>query len=200
MRNDKLVLRTDEEEFLYAGWDYGAPYSLDPLNGVSVDLKTAQSVNQIGSTVEQQSVAGVYRELIIDFWGTDGEAQAKKFLDALPYFTKGTMYIGDKWFCRFVLSKTPYTKQLEPYPRLDIMLYCEKPFWYDLNQQSYLLGGLGFSFPANYSVHQYRSKTNESTNCKNLGSLPVGFTATLSCSETVKIPASGMSRTAPSSG
>lgn len=80
------------------------------------------------------------------------------------------------------------------------MLYCEKPFWYDLNQQSYLLGGLGFSFPANYSVHQYRSKTNESTNCKNLGSLPVGFTATLSCSETVKIPASGMSRTAPSSG
>lgn len=89
MRNDKLVLRTDEEEFLYAGWDYGAPYSLDPLNGVSVDLKTAQSVNQIGSTVEQQSVAGVYRELIIDFWGTDGEAQAKKFLDALPYLPKG---------------------------------------------------------------------------------------------------------------
>lgn len=188
MRNDKLVLRTDEEEFLYAGWDYGAPYSLDPLNGVSVDLKTAQSVNQIGTTVEQQSVAGVYRELIIDFWGPNGEAQAKKFLDALPYFTKGTMYLGDKWFCRFVLSKTPYTKQLEPYPRLDIMLYCEKPFWYDLNQQSYLLGGLGFSFPENYSVHQYRSKTNERTNCKNPGSLPVGFTATLSCSETVKNP------------
>ena len=68
------------------------------------------------------------------------------------------------------------------------MLYCEKPFWYDLNQQSYLLGGLGFSFPANYSVHQYRSKTNESTNCKNPGSLPVGFTATLSCSEIVKNP------------
>ena len=104
MRNDKLVLRTDAGDFLYAGWDYGAPYSLDPLNGVSVDLKTAQSVNQIGTTVEQQSVAGVYRELIIDFWGTDGEAQAKKFLDALPYFTKGTMYLGDKWYCSFMLS------------------------------------------------------------------------------------------------
>ena len=59
---------------------------------------------------------------------------------------------------------------------------------YDLNQQSYLLGGRSFSFPADYSVHQYRSRTNESTNCKNPGSLPVGFTATLSCSETVRNP------------
>ncbi len=183
MRNDKLVLRTDEEEFLYAGWDYGAPYSLDPLNGVSVDLKTAQSVNQIGSTVEQQSVAGVYRELIIDFWGPNGEAQAKKFLNALPYFTKWTMYLGDKWFCRFVLSKTPYTKSIHPYPVLAFMLFCPKPFWYNLQAQSFCINGFvpSFRLPINYSTpHRFGVRTSIGwLNAYNPGALSVPFTATL---------------------
>lgn len=191
MRKDHLMLITDAGVTLHAGWDYGAPYSFDPLNGVSVDLKLAQGVNQTGSTVEQQSVAGVYRELIIDFWGSHGEADSVLWLNALPYFTRGTLYFGDKWFCRFVLSKTPYTKQIEPFPQLDIMLYCEKPFWYGLTAQSYTLGGFtpGFKFPVNYHTHRYSAK-NEATfvNVQNPGSLSVPFTATLRCTAPVKNP------------
>ncbi len=64
-RKDHLRLVTDAGAALDIGWDYGTPYSLDPINGVNVDLQTAQGVNQIGNTVEKQSVAGVSRELII---------------------------------------------------------------------------------------------------------------------------------------
>ena len=49
---DHLKIVTDAGAVLHLGWDYDAPYFLDPLNGVDVDLQTAQGVNQIGDTVE----------------------------------------------------------------------------------------------------------------------------------------------------
>ena len=41
---DHLKIVTDAGAVLHLGWDYNAPYWLDPLNGVDVDLKTAQGV------------------------------------------------------------------------------------------------------------------------------------------------------------
>lgn len=191
MRKDHLRLITDTGRTLDIGWDYGLPYSIDPLNGVSVELQTAQGVNQQGVTVERQSVAGVSREIIVYCWDEYGEQHARTLLDALPYFTAGTMYFEDKFFARFILSKTPYTKQLFPYPVLDFMLFCPKPYWYDLDAQSFVLGGFtpSFQFPVNYHVHQYGVK-NEATfvDAKNPGSLPVPFTATLRCIAPVTDP------------
>ena len=123
MRKDHLRLVTDAGASLDLGWDYGIPYQIDNLSGVDVTLKTAQGVNQQGVTVEGQSVEGVAHEVIADFWGADGEVQADRFLQLLPFFTSGTAYFGDKYFSRFFLQKTPYTVQLHPYPRLDFMLY-----------------------------------------------------------------------------
>lgn len=183
LRKDHLRIVTDAGASLDIGWDYGMPYSLDPLNGVDVDLQTSQGVNQIGQTVERQSVAGVYRELIIHCHSRHGDADAVLLLNSLPYFTKGTLYFGDRYFCRFVLSKTPYTKSIHPYPVLDMMLFCPKPFWYDLTAQSFLLGGFtpAFQLPVNYSApHRFGTRTTAGwLNARNPGVLAVPFTATL---------------------
>lgn len=192
LRKDHLRLVTDAGASLDIGWDYGLPYSIDPLNGVDVELQLAQGVNQQGQTVERQSVAGIYRELVVHCWGRHGEADAARLLEKLPYFTKGTLYFGDKWFSRFVLSKTPYTRQLHPYPVLDCMLFCPKPWWYDLTAKSYLLGGYtpSFRLPVNYATpHRFgvRSSTGW-INAKNPGALPVPFTAILSASAEVVNP------------
>ena len=159
MRKDHLRLVTDAGASLDLGWDYGIPYQMDNLSGVDVTLKTAQGVNQQGVTVEGQSVEGVAHEVIADFWGPDGEAQAGRFLQLLPFFTSGTAYFGDKYFSRFVLQKTPYTVQLHPYPRLDFMLYRPKPYWYSLESQNAVMGGFipHFQFPVCYDSHQYLS-------------------------------------------
>lgn len=182
LRKDHLMLVTDAGVTLHLGWDYDIPYHLDPLNGVDVDLQLAQGVNQIGNTVERQVVSGVYRTLTADCWSEHGDADAKLILDALPFFTKGTLYFGDKWFCRFVLSKTPYTSQYHPYPRIEALLYCEKPYWYGLTAQTYRLGGFtpAFRFPVCYTRHRY-SVRNDNTfiNAINPGSLPVPLTAVL---------------------
>lgn len=181
-RNDHLVLITDAGVTLHLGWNYDTPYLLDPINGVDVDLQLAQGVNQLGNTVERQVVSGVSRTLTISCWGSHGDADAQLILRSLPFFTRGTLYLGDKWFCRFVVSKTPYTSQYFPYPRIEAMLYCEQPFWYGITAQSYRLGGYtpAFRFPVCYTSHRY-SIRNENTfiNANNPGSLAVPLTAVL---------------------
>ena len=68
-RKDHLQLVTDAGATLDIGWAYGTPYSLDPINGVDVDVQTAQGVNQVGVSVERQSVAGAPAEPVPSAYG-----------------------------------------------------------------------------------------------------------------------------------
>ena len=128
---DHLKLVTDAGAVLHLGWDYDTPYSLDPLNGVDVDIQTAQGINQTGTTVERQSVAGVSRTLSVVFWGSHALDNARNFARKLPYYTTGTMYFEDAYFTRFVVQKTPYFSSYTE-PRCELMLYSPKPYWYGL--------------------------------------------------------------------
>lgn len=85
---DHLKIVTDAGAVLHLGWDYDMPYFLDPLNGVDIDLQTAQGINQTGTTVERQSVSGVSRTLDVTFWGAHKLENANFFTRCLPYFTK----------------------------------------------------------------------------------------------------------------
>ena len=188
---DHLKLVTDAGAVLHLGWDYDAPYNLDPLNGVDVDLQTAQGINQTGTTVERQRVGGVSRTLDVVFWGAYALDNARDFSKKLPYFTKGTLYFGAHYFTRFVLQKTPYFSSYTPQPRCSLMLYSEKPFWYDLNAVSSVLGGYekAFCFPVCYDSHIYGIKRDGTAAVlRNVGCMPVPFTATLRCDMPVTHP------------
>ena len=144
---DHLKIVTDAGAVLHLGWDYDAPYALDPLNGIDVDLKTAQGVGQVGDTVEGQSVSGVSSNLDVLYWGDYALDNARE--------------------------------------------YSEKPFWYDLNAVSSVLGGYepAFRFPVCYDSHIYGIKRDGTAAVlRNEGSLPVPFTATLRCDMPVTHP------------
>ena len=188
---DHLKIVTDAGAVLHLGWDYDTPYFIDPLNGIDVELKTAQGRNQVGDTVEEQVVSGVSRTLSVAFWGADALPRAWAFTKKLPYFTKGTLYFGDRYFTRFVLQKLPYFSSYTPQPRCELMLYSEKPCWYDLNAVSSVLGGYrpAFRFPVCYDSHIYGIKQDGTAAVlRNDGSLPVPFTATLRCDMPVEHP------------
>lgn len=188
---DHLKLITDAGAVLHLGWDYDAPYNLDPLNGVDVELQTAQGINQTGATVERQSVSGVSRTLSVVFWGSHALDTARQFAKKLPYYTTGTMYFGDAYFTRFVVQKTPYFSRYDPDPRCELMLYSPKPFWYSLTETASVLGGYqpAFRFPVCYDSHTYGIRQDgEAAVLRNDGSLPVPFTATLTCSMQVVHP------------
>ena len=187
---DHLKLVTDAGAVLHLGWDYDAPYNLDPLNGVDVDIQTAHGINQTGDTVERQRVGGVSRTMDVVFWGEHKLENAKFFARCLPYFTKGTLYFGDKYFTRFVVQKTPYFSSYTE-PRCSLMLYSPKPYWYGLTATASVLGGYqpAFSFPVCYDSHIYGIKRDgEAAVLRNEGSLPVPFTATLRCDMPVTHP------------
>ena len=187
---DHLKIVTDAGAVLHLGWDYDAPYNLDPLNGVDVDIQTAQGINQTGTTVERQSVAGVSRTLSVVFWGSRALSNARNFAQKLPYYTTGTMYFGDAYFTRFVVQKTPYFSSYTE-PRCELMLYCPKPDWYSLTATETVLGGYqpAFSFPVCYDSHTYGIKRDGTAAVlRNEGSLPVPFTATLRCDMPVTHP------------
>lgn len=191
MFKDHLKIVTDAGAVLHLGWDYDMPYNLDPLNGIDVDLKTAQGVNQVGTTVEDEVVSGVSRTMDVTFWGEHKLENAKRFARCLPYFTKGTLCFGDKYFTRFVLQKTPHFSSYTPDPRCSLMLYSEKPFWYSLTATAAVLGGYqpAFSFPVCYDSHIYGIRRDGTAAVlRNPGSLPVPFTATLRCSMPVVHP------------
>lgn len=188
---DHLKIVTDAGAVLHLGWGYDMPYFLDPLNGVDIDLQTAQGINQTGTTVERQSVSGVSRTLDVTFWGAHKLENANFFTRCLPYFTKGTLYFGDRYFARFALQKTPYFSSYTPDPRCSLMLYTPKPFWYDLTAVSSVLGGFrpAFSFPVCYDSHIYGIKRDGTAAVlRNEGSLPVPFTAKMTCSMEVQHP------------
>ena len=187
---DHLKLVTDAGAVLHLGWDYNAPYNLDPLNGVDVDIQTAQGINQTGTTVERQSVAGVSRTLSGGFWGGHALDNARNFARKLPYYTTGTMYFEDAYFTRFVVQKTPYFSSYTE-PRCELMLYSPKPYWYDLTATARVLGGYqpAFSFPVCYDSHTYGIRQDgEAAVLRNPGSLPVPFTATLRSTMPVEHP------------
>lgn len=189
LRKDHAMILTDAGAKLHLGWDYGIPYYIDPINGVDVDISTSQGVNQVGVTVDQQSVGGVYREITGDFLA--GDAAAAAFLNALPYNTAGTLYLFDKYFARIVVSKTPYITGYNGILHFSLMVLCDKPYWLSLTASEYQLGGYtaAFQFAVNYAEpHTFGIKNDAWTNIANTGSLPVPYTARFTASAAVQNP------------
>ena len=128
--------------------------SLDPINGVDVTVSTSHSVNQIGDSIDSQTVGGVLRTI-------SGECQtvaaAKQLLAALPPFASGRLILNDRYFCEFVVKKSPYvvrTKGSLNGRTFSAMLYCRLPYWQSVDAVQCVLGGSvpTFRLPVNYST------------------------------------------------
>lgn len=132
----------------------GLAGNLDPVNGVDVNIGTSQSVNQIGDSIDSQTVNGVLRTI-------SGEcltvAAAKALLTALAPLSSGKLILNDRYFCEYVVKKSPYvvrTKGSLYGKTFSAMLYCRLPYWQSLSEVQYVLGGFvpSFRLPINYST------------------------------------------------
>lgn len=174
-------IETDAGKIVRFGYEYGNIFDITPLSGVDVSFGTSQGFQQVGETVETQSVQGISRTIRGTFIDSDPEAAARAMLRALPIFTTGRLVFDDKYFCRIHLKKTPYVhRNSSGKCTFDMMVYCETPYWLNLQSDQYVMGGYtaAFSFPVIYDSHIFGVK-NESayTNCVNSGAMDVPFTA-----------------------
>lgn len=147
--------------------------SLDPINGVDVTVSTSHSVNQIGDSIDSQTVGGVLRTI-------SGECQtvaaAKQLLAALPPFASGRLILNDRYFCEFVVKKSPYvvrTKGSLNGRTFSAMLYCRLPYWQSVDAVQCVLGGSvpTFRLPVNYSTpHRFGARRPSAfVNVRNSG-------------------------------
>lgn len=174
-------IETDAGKSVRLGYDYGNIFDISPLSGVDVNLGTSQGFQQIGETVETQSVQGITRTISGTFTGADPESAARVMLRALPIFTTGRLVFDDRYFCRIHIKKTPYVHRnsVGKYT-FSMMVYCETPYWLDIRSEQYVMGGYtaAFSFPVIYDAHVFGvSDESAFTNCINNGAIEVPFTA-----------------------
>lgn len=174
-------IETDAGKIVRFGYEYGNIFDITPLSGVDVSFGTSQGFQQVGETVETQSVQGISRTIQGTFTGSDPEAAARAMLRALPIFTTGRLVFNDKYFCRIHLKKTPYVHRSSAGKyTFSMMVYCETPYWLNMKGDKYVMGSYtaAFSFPVLYDTHIFGVR-NESAfiNCINNGAMDVPFTA-----------------------
>lgn len=181
MYKSKIV--TEAGQIVRFGYEYGIIFDISPLNGVEVTLAKSQGFQQVGETVEGQSVGGISREVkgkIIHHV----EENTTLLLSSLSVFTKGKLYFEEDYFCDIVIKKTPYiTKPEGKMPSFSFLVFCPSPFWLFKSPSEYMLGGYvaAFSFPTTLDSHYFgKEQASYFINCSNPGTVKQPFTAKFS--------------------
>lgn len=181
-------IETDTGQIFHFGYEHGSVFDIDPLTGVDVDLATSQGYQQIGETLEGQSVGGLSRTVKGVFF-RDAATQTAEMLNKLPIFTTGKLYYNDDYYCEITIKKTPVivTNNVGK-TTFTMLLYCNNPFWLSANTNNYTLGGIipTFRFPVLYNTHQFSTKnSNIFVNCYNGGITQTEFTVEFSANGAV---------------
>ena len=169
-------IETDSGQIFNFGYDYGTVFDIDPLTGVDVDISTSQGFQQVGETVESQSVGGITRSIK----GTiikDARQTAAKMLKILLPFTAGRLYFkngNEEYFCYITIKKTPVilTDETSKITRFSLQVYCHNPFWLGTTEKAYIIGGYtpAFQFPVIYDTHTFGELQSDAfVDCYNNG-------------------------------
>ena len=172
-------IETDAGKIIRFGYEYGNLFDISPLSGVDVTMGTSQGFQQVGETVEIQSVQGISRTISGVFIDAEPEMAARAMMRALPIFTTGRLIFNDKYFCRFHVQKTPFIYRSKSGKcSFSMMLYCETPYWLNLKSDQYVIGGYtaAFGFPVMYDSHIFGVRDESAfTNCINDGVIDIPF-------------------------
>lgn len=162
------------------GFSGGTVFDIDPLSGVDVKISTSQGFQQIGETVTGMSVAGVKRKISGAIYDKKNDAQiARRMQKALSSFTRGRLYIGDR-YCDAVVEKTPeFIREKSGRLSFSLQVYCPQPYWLNDKATVKELGGYipAFSFPVTYDTHAFGVKAPSAfVNCETDGEVDVPYT------------------------
>lgn len=182
-------IETELGNSVFFGPEYGIVADLDPLSGIDVELSTSQGFQQMGETIDSQSVSGLYRT-IKGVVFKDEDRWAGNLLKALPVFTSGKLYFEDSYYCHITISKTPtIVRSKEGKLSFMLQVFCTTPFWYYAKSMNQSFGGYlpAFRFPVNYAEpHRFGVKTSiDFVNCYNEGTVVVPFSVRFVSTATV---------------
>lgn len=187
MYNARIV--TDAGNTVKFGFPYGIIFDISPLNGIDVNIATSQGFQQIGVTVENQSVGGISRDITGKIF-RNVESNASALIKYLPTFTTGKLYFNDDHFCNIVVEKTPEIVTSHGKTSFALRVFCSVPYWYGASRAEYSLGTYtpAFSFPTFFDNHIFGIKSDTFVNCFNTGDVETDFVLTFTCEAPVTRP------------
>lgn len=182
-------IETDAGKVFNFGHEYGSVFDITPLTGTDVNIATSQGFQQVGETVENQSVGGVTRTIKGVFF-QNATSLSRQMLNTLAIFTTGKLYFGDDYYCDIVIKKTPVVST-EKNGRVTFLLsvFCSTPFWLKSEVKTYNIGGYvaAFHFPVIYDTHTFsKPSAGAFVNCYNAGVTQSEFSITFSTLTVVK--------------
>lgn len=145
--------------------------------GYTVTLKTSQGLNQIGSSIDNASVAG--QTLTITGFVLDGDTTAKRqLLATFAPLSSGRLYWDDAYWLDVAVKSSPAITQ-EYNSTFTMQLYAAFPYWREMNKSRCNMGGITpeYSFPVNYSAsHRFGTYRGAiATDCVVVGDVPVEY-------------------------
>lgn len=167
----------------YFGYDHGSIFDITPLSGIDVTLSTSQAYQQLGETVDMQTVKGITRTIkgvILN------ETAARDMIDALAPLVSGKLYFlkdgQTPYFCNIVIKKAPSVhKDSTGKTTFSMQVFCHDPFWYidTLTVGHVTRYEPAFRYPTSLNSHSFGNVISGTyQNISNHGSVDAGFTAT----------------------
>lgn len=185
-------ITTDNGMSFGFGPAYGSVFDISPLSGSDVNIATSQGFQQIGVTIENQSVGGISRTIRGVFIDGKNTAIMQSMLESLPVFTRGRLYFNDQYYTDIVFKKTPsIVKKQNGKTSFSMMVFCADPFWHLVEDVAYNIGDYTpmFEFPILYDEHIFAQKNPSSfVDCYNMGSVKVPFLLRFTCDASVENP------------
>lgn len=159
-------------------------FDLTGASGISVKLGTAQGFDQIGNTVETETVNG--QTLSVKGCIFSNVPTVKEMLrKAFSPFQKGRLVFGE-YFIYVWVKSSPAFSPVRDDGKFSMQLYAPYPFWRVTNEQVNYIGSVTprFSFPVNYSTpHTFGEKSKQKyINVYNGGDVSTFFRVDLTAS------------------
>lgn len=175
-------------------FDYANGYLINKPNGidtVQINLSQAQGINQVGGTVESQTVQPRPVTISGIIVGADQNARKEALMAVIRPDLPGKLYADD--YCLNVyVTATPTIEAKKEYSRFQFSVNAPYPYWEKESPVSNVLSGVQklFKFPWNISrSYQFGQFTAAKfANVNNNGQVPVPFTVTFYARNTVENP------------
>lgn len=122
----------------------------DLLTGASVTLSTSQSINQVGASVESQTVEAK-TSTVKGFVQGDGKALKQKIIDTIVPLETGRIVVNGEYAIDVYVAESPIVDLEARFPFFEFSVTAPYPFWERVQKTSVPMSGLVglFKFPWN---------------------------------------------------
>lgn len=164
----EVVFEADNGKRYVFGKNGNTYYGMDIGNGVEVQLGTSQGFQQVGETVETQSVGGRPINVTGELYG-DIPARKQMLRNVCAPLTSGRLLLNGSYFIRVYVKAAPTFSPVKNNGLFTMQFYAPYPFFSSMEVKAVQVGTVvpQFRFPVNYSV-PHRFGTRDATKAINI--------------------------------